>query len=320
VKIGLTLGDPAGVGPELVARAVGSRVGLRVYGDRELLERAARSCDLDLPAGLDLVEVTRLDAIEPGRPTAASGRAQIEYLEAAIADALDGQLAGICTAPLSKASAVAAGFEFPGQTELLAARAGVSDFAMMLAGPRLRVVPVTTHRSVADAARFIGSPAGSAEITRVIALTARALEQDFGVATPRIAVSGLNPHAGEGGLFGREEIDVIGPAVAAARSALQARIDGPAVPDVVFREAPGRHDAVVCMLHDQGLIAAKLLDFEATVNITLGLPFVRTSPDHGVAYDIAGKGVADASSMKAAIRLALEIDHHKHMRDGRMVE
>jgi 4-hydroxythreonine-4-phosphate dehydrogenase len=324
--IGLTLGDPSGIGPELCARLLRLRgpEGVRVYGDRGILERAAAVIGVELPEATSIVEVSALPLEDAafGRPTRAGGAAQIAYLEAALADAVRGRLAGVCTAPISKTSAAEAGFAFPGQTELCAARAGVTDFAMMLAGPTLRVALVTTHMSLGDAVAELRGPRGRGEICRVITLAARALSADFALATPRLGVAGLNPHAGEGGLFGREEIEIIGPAMDDARQALEregvpAVISGPHVPDVVFRRAAAAElDAVICMTHDQGLIPLKLLDFDSGVNLTLGLPFPRTSPDHGVAYDIAGTGRARADSLIAAYDLAVVIAAWRALRQG----
>ncbi len=314
--IAVSLGDPAGIGPELCVRLAAARPGrARFFGDRRVLERAARAIGQALPA-MDLVQVTALEADEVpfGQPSDAAGAAQVAWLEAAVAATVRGETHGVCTAPISKQTAARAGFRHPGQTELVAERAGVSDFAMMLAGPSLRVVLATTHLSLAEAARHLGSDEGRRTVARVVTLTVRSLARDFGLSSSRVAVAGLNPHAGEGGMFGREEIDVIVPAMADARAAiaregLQATITGPHVPDVVFRQAAKERgfDAVVAMTHDQGLIPLKLLDFDLGVNLTLGLPFPRTSPDHGVAYDLAGSGRARADSLIAAFDLAEEI-------------
>jgi 4-hydroxythreonine-4-phosphate dehydrogenase len=296
-KIGITLGDPSGIGPEIVARALGEGAGdVVVYGDRGVLERAG------LGGEVEIVEVTRLAAGEapPGRPTAAGGAAQVAYLEAAVAAARAGELAALVTAPISKTAAQAAGFAFPGHTEFLAERLGAAEHAMAFFGPRLRVVLATIHVALADVPRALTAQG----IARAIYLGGRALG-----GSPRLGVLGLNPHAGEGGLFGREEIEVIGPGIAAGRTRLAAAgiaatVDGPLVPDAAFRK---EYDMFVAMYHDQGLIPVKLLDFEDAVNVTLGLPIVRTSPDHGVAYDIAGTGRARAGSFAAALALARKL-------------
>jgi 4-hydroxythreonine-4-phosphate dehydrogenase len=304
-RIGVTMGDPAGIGPELVRRVCNGADDVVIYGDANLL------------AGVraEVVAVSALDGVVPGVPTAATGKAQIDYLEAAVADAHKGRIAALTTAPIHKASCIAAGFAFAGHTEFLAERLGVPRVTMMFAGPRLKVALATIHHALADVPRLIDEP----RIVTAIVHTAEALARDFGVERPRVAVAGLNPHAGEARHFGDEEPRIIGPAIATAQAQLGARalVTGPHVPDAVFRDAlavtegdhytAGKHDAVVAMYHDQGLIPVKLIDFEEAVNVTLGLPIVRTSPDHGVAHDIAGRGLARTTSFAAALRLAREL-------------
>ena len=286
--IGITFGDPAGIGPEIAAAAIRAtprewRDRLIVYGDDVPRDLGVRSVGEGLGAG----------AIR-GRPDERSGAAQISYLEAAVAAAKRGELAAIVTAPISKMWAKRAGFAFPGHTEMLAARLGAPDVVMMLAGPRLKVALATIHIPLAQVAMALTT----AGLRRTIALVAEALVRDFGIAQPRIGVVGLNPHAGEAGLLGTEDRDIIAPAVGAHH--------GPLVPDVAFRDAlDGKYDALVAMYHDQGLIPVKLVDFDEAVNVTLGLPIVRTSPDHGTAYDIAGKGIARSTSMQRALELAV---------------
>lgn len=332
LPLGLTLGDPCGIGPELWVRILceeRTRPGwtelppLVLFGDVELLERTARTlgCSAEWQAtsrALRLVAVTRLAAAdaEPGRPTASSGAAQLAYLEAAITAAAHGELAGLCTAPIHKASAKAAGLGFPGHTELLAARLpGAGQVVMMLAGPSLRVALCTTHLPLSAVPQAL-TIEGVAQILRTTALS---LHRDFAIPTPRLWVAGLNPHAGESGHFGDEESRIIAPAITAAlalpelRAIKGLRIDGPLVPDAVFRAAvhppapSERPDAVVAMYHDQGLIPLKLIDFDEAVNVSLGLSVVRTSPDHGVAHDIAGRGVARPHSQLHALRLCAEL-------------
>ncbi len=245
--------------------------------------------------------------ITPGRPNDASGRAQLAYLTAATDAALAGDVAALVTAPISKEWIARAGFSFPGHTEYLASRAGVREFGMMLAGPVLRVTVATIHVPLKDVPRLLSVDA----IASAIWLTAEGLARRFGIARPRVAVAGLNPHAGEAGRFGDEEDRLVRPAVEQARAriaaaGIAATVEGPLVPDSVFRQAAGgEFDAVVALYHDQGLIPLKLLHFDDGVNITLGLPFVRTSPDHGTAYDIAGTGKARAQSFLAALDLAV---------------
>jgi 4-hydroxythreonine-4-phosphate dehydrogenase len=269
---------------------------LIVFGDRGVIDRAGGEM-------LNVIECSSLAPADarPGTPTAAGARAQVAYLEAAVEAARSGTIAGLVTAPISKTQAVSAGFEFAGHTEFLAARLGAEDVAMMFAGPRLRVVLATVHQSLMT----VGASLDPALIERRIRQTLAALESDFGIPRPRVGVVGLNPHAGEGGMFGDEEARCIAPAIAAVD---HPGVRGPLVPDAAFRDAvDGRYDALVAMYHDQALIPVKLVDFEAAVNVTLGLPIVRTSPDHGVAYDIAGRGVARAASFAASLALARQM-------------
>jgi 4-hydroxythreonine-4-phosphate dehydrogenase len=319
VRVAVSLGDPSGVGPEVAARAHAALRGPVVplaFGDASFV-RLARRAGLDLPvvepgdlpaSGGAIVRVTRLAAADrrPGAPTPAGGVAQLAYLEAAFAALADGRARALCTAPLSKAQVALSLPGFVGHTEWLEARGGGARSVMLLAGRRLRVALVSNHVALREAIHRL-TPA---RIADVAAVTAAGLRRDLGVARPRIAIAGLNPHAGEGGAFGDEETRIVAPAVARARAeGVDAR--GPFPPDsVFFRAAAGEFDAVVALYHDQGLIPVKLLDAQlgdAAVNVTLGLPFVRTSPDHGVAYDLAGTGRASDRSMRAALRLAAAI-------------
>jgi 4-hydroxythreonine-4-phosphate dehydrogenase len=310
LSIGISLGDPAGIGPEVVVRALAERPELNaiVFGDHGVLRRAALSLNLP-PLPIERVRaVTDLGErdVLPGRPNEISGRAQVAYVTAATEAVLRGELAALVTAPISKEWAGKAGFAFPGHTEYLAEAAGVDEFAMMLAGPRLRVTVATTHLALREVPGALSVP----RIASAITLTARSLREGFGIAVPRVAVAGLNPHAGEAGRFGDEETRLVAPAIVEARARLagagiEARVTGPHVPDAVFRQAAlGEFDAVVALYHDQGLIPIKMLHFDEAVNVTLGLPFVRTSPDHGTAYDIAGTGRARPHSLIAALDLA----------------
>ena len=282
--IGLTLGDPAGIGPEIIRAALASGK----------LDRA-----------FDYRTIGSESAVDPGRPTEASARLARDGLEEAATLVLSGKIAAVVTGPVSKSALRRVGFDFPGQTEFFAARAGVRDFAMCLTGGALTVGLVTTHVPLRD----VPSLLSTAEIIRVGRLLESFVARRLGVR-PRIAVAGLNPHAGESGTLGREEIEIIEPAVQLLRSSLEssATVAGPIPPDTVFQRAvAGEFDAVLCMYHDQGLIPLKLHAFDSGVNITLGLPFPRTSPDHGTAFDIAGRGIARPDSMIAAIRLAAEL-------------
>ncbi len=318
VQVAISLGDPAGIGPEIVAAAlaredVAAAVTPVVFGDSGALARGARAMAVPdrlprigpgapVPAGGALVEITSLGAeeIPSGRPTSAGGTAQGRYLEAAIAHLRAGHARAICTAPISKAAIHAAGWNFPGHTELLAERFGAKRVVMMLAGERLRVALATTHVSI----RELPDRLTVEGIAATLAIVDRDLRERLGLPRPRIAVCGLNPHAGEGGLFGDEEARVIAPAIAAAREA-GIEASGPYPADTLFpRAASGAFDAVLAMFHDQGLVPLKLLHFDTGVNVTLGLPIVRTSPDHGVAYDLAGTGKASPSSMAEALLLA----------------
>jgi 4-hydroxythreonine-4-phosphate dehydrogenase len=309
-RLGITLGDPAGVGPEIVAATLATapeawRSRLVVYGDRAPLERGARAIGVALPPDVAVIGDGTGDAARPGQPDERTGAAQVGYLEAAVAAARRGELSAIATAPISKTWARRAGFAFPGHTEMLASRLGVPDVVMLFAGPRLKVALATVHIPLAEVARALTTEG----LRTVLGIVARALVTDFAIAEPRIGVVGLNPHAGEGGLLGTEDRDVIAPALGPLPPA---RLSGPLVPDAAFRDlAMQRHDALVAMYHDQGLIPVKLIDFDEAVNVTLGLPIVRTSPDHGTAYDIAGTGRARAVSMQRALALAVELSDRR---------
>jgi 4-hydroxythreonine-4-phosphate dehydrogenase len=294
--IGITMGDPLGIGPESVLKALPQfrdQAAFRVFGDAGLLKGLAKD---------ELVPVTADAANQEAREVWA-GRASVAYLDAAMAAYQSGEIHALVTAPISKSHVHRAGFPFPGHTEYLAKQTGTQKYVMMMAGPRLRVSLVTIHEPIAK----VSADLSVEKIVACIEVTYRSLRERFRISAPRVAVCGLNPHAGENGLLGTEEQTIIGPAVAEAERRGWA-CSGPRVPDAVFHEAwEGQWDAVVCMYHDQGLIPFKMVHFKDGVNVTLGLPLVRTSPDHGTAFDIAGKGIADPSSMIAAIRLALEL-------------
>jgi 4-hydroxythreonine-4-phosphate dehydrogenase len=320
--IGITMGDPVGVGPEIVLKAfqggflqdicrpivVGDVAWLTAVGlqaGSRLRFNAVSSPALGLfePGSLDVLPASNLipEQIPWGKPTLETGRAMIGYVTMAIDLCMRGEMAALVTCPINKAAMAAAGFDFPGHTELLAQRTGARRVVMMLAGEKLRVVLVTIHTALCRVAGMLSSE----NILETITLTASALKERFGVAAPRLAVAALNPHAGEGGMFGDEEARLIQPAIEKAVAA-GGDVSGPFPPDTVFyHAAQGRFDAVVCMYHDQGLIPFKLLHFKDGVNTTLGLPIIRTSVDHGTAYDIAGTGRADADSLKAAIKMAV---------------
>ena len=337
--LAITQGDPAGIGPETIAKAFRDAPddlrGCFVVGDLATLRRAAqcvqRPGEPSLPVAL-LTEPAQALSVPPrclpvwqlpgvpgpqpfGQISAEAGRAAADCVVWAARSALRGDIAGLVTAPLHKEALHAAGVDYPGHTELLqaeaAAHAGVAladmPVRMMLASDELRTVLVSIHvslRQALDAVTFDN-------VLQTLRITHAALLRSLGRA-PHIAVAGLNPHAGEGGLFGREEIEYIAPAIAAAR-AQGLQVSGPLAPDTVFMRArhapghPGEFDVVVAMYHDQGLIPVKYLGVDKGVNVTLGLPLVRTSPDHGTAFDIAGQGVADASSLIEAVRMAQKL-------------
>lgn len=285
--IGLTAGDRAGVGPEVLAAVL------------KCLE-----AEPELLSGCRWKIIGEADAVTPGHPTPSTAREAIATLEEAAAQAMKGTLAAVVTGPVCKKGLHKEGFAFPGQTEFFAARADVKNFAMLLTGGSLTVALVTAHVPLQEAVATLSCE----EIVRVGNLLVEFLKRR-GIAQPRIAVAGLNPHAGEEGDLGHEEITTIAPAVAALVQAHpEAMMVGPLSPDTIFwRAANGEFDAVLCMYHDQGLIPLKLHAFHEGVNVTLGLPFVRTSPDHGTAYDIAGKGIASCESYLAAVRLAAKL-------------
>jgi 4-hydroxythreonine-4-phosphate dehydrogenase len=302
--LALTLGDPAGIGPEIVAATLAAAPPallsqIIVFGDRAPLERGARAMNISLPRDVEVRGDGTGDGAIAGDPNEASGAAQVRYLEAAVAAVLTGEVKALVTAPISKTWARRAGFAFPGHTEMLAQRLGAPHVVMMFAGPRLKVALATVHVALRDVATTLTT----ASLRTTIELLAASLIRDFGIPMPRIGVVGLNPHAGEGGLLGDEDLSIIAPALAPLPPST---ILGPLVPDAAFRDAvAGRYDALVAQYHDQGLIPVKLVDFDEAVNTTLGLPIVRTSPDHGTAYDIAGRGVARALSMQRSLELAV---------------
>lgn len=303
-RVGVTLGDPSGIGPEIVAKTLAVappawRARVVLYGDRAPLERGARAAGVALPDDLVVVGQGAGDAAVFGRPDERAGAAQVGYLEAAVAAARKSELGAIVTAPISKVWARRGGFPFLGHTEMLAERLGARDVAMLFAGPKLKVALATVHLPLAEVVTELTTE----RVRAVVELLAHSLVRDFGIAAPRVGVVGLNPHAGEDGLLGEEDADIIAPALAAACP--PSTLHGPLVPDAAFRDAVnGRYDALVAMYHDQGLIPVKLVDFDESVNVTLGLPIVRTSPDHGTAYDIAGTGKARSVSMERALALA----------------
>jgi 4-hydroxythreonine-4-phosphate dehydrogenase len=309
-RIAVTLGDPAGIGPEIVVRAVGDAGVLGkcdpvVVGDRAVFDAAARACAI--PSGApnpDFVDLNLCDqrAFGAGRIDAHFGEASYRYLAEAIRMAMDGEVEAIVTGPVNKAAWHAAGHAYPGQTEVVAEATGGTKYAMMLAAGSLRSILVTTHVALRDVPGLVSSD----NIAARIRLAHRVLPAFIGKA-PRVGVAGLNPHAGEGGLFGAEESDIIAPAVALCR-AEGIDVTGPWPADTLYvHAADGRYDGVIAMYHDQGLIPVKLLDMHGGINVTLGLPIIRTSPDHGTAFDIVGRRVAKPTSLIAAIDAAAQL-------------
>jgi 4-hydroxythreonine-4-phosphate dehydrogenase len=279
LRIGLTLGDCAGIGPEIV-------------------DLALKSGHLSKSAAYEIVG--KYPDCNPGQPSIETARAAAAALEEAVTRAGRGELNAVVTGPIHKARMYDAGFKFPGQTEFFADRCGVENFAMLLTGGKITVALVTTHIALKEVPGAL-KQSEIARVGRLLVDFLRCRSND----RPRIAVAGLNPHAGESGKTGREEIDIIAPALAELPSDI---FSGPFPPDTIFhRAAEGEFDAVLCMYHDQGLIPLKLHAFHSGVNVTLGLPFPRTSPDHGTAFNIAGKGVVRPDSMIAAINLAVEL-------------
>ena len=317
--LALTMGEPAGIGGEVAFKAWDRRGELPAFfllDDPERLDRLARrlgrrqkltviahpaEAETSFADALPVLATPLVSAVEPGRPDPANAGAVVESIRRAVALVQAGEAGAVVTNPIHKSVLYQAGFNHPGHTEFLAELAGGgSRSVMMLTARDLRVVPVTIHLALAEAIKRLSR----AEIVEIGRITAAALSRDFAIDRPRLAVAALNPHAGESGEMGREEIEIIAPAVA---DLVGAGIDafGPEPADTLFHDAArGRYDAVLCMYHDQALIPLKTIDFAGGVNVTLGLPFIRTSPDHGTAFDIAGKGVADESSLVAALQLA----------------
>lgn len=317
--LAISLGDPAGIGPEVIAKCWDNRsafnlpvfvaigdprsVGAVWDGPIELIADP-READAAFDVGLPLIQLAAAEADVPGHPSVAGAHCSLDALELAVGLARSGSAAAVVTGPVAKEQLYAIGFQHPGQTEFVAERCGISpgNVAMMLAGPTLRTVPVTTHLRLLD----VPSKLTSALVESRGRAALRGLQRNFGIAEPTLAVSGLNPHAGEGGKLGVEEQQIIAPAIAAL-AAEGWRVTGPHPADTMFHErARGTYDAALCMYHDQALIPVKALHFENAVNVTLGLPIVRTAPDHGTAFDIAGQDRADPRPMAAAIRMASE--------------
>jgi 4-hydroxythreonine-4-phosphate dehydrogenase len=317
-RIAITMGEPGGIGPEVIVKAVDSRAVQRcchpiVIGDAGIVREAVRKSKLALkvrvvdgPDGIDpiedVIEVINISSpykFRRNTPSIGAGRAVTGYIKKAVELSLDKKVHGMVTAPISKESLKMAGYPWPGHTELLAELTGTREFAMMFVGGKLRVILCTIHIPLKDVSKKITR----LNVLKTIRLAKKGAES-LGIKGPEIAVAGLNPHAGESGVMGKEEIRAIIPAINEAEKS-GINVSGPFPPDVIFYKAyKGEFDMVVCMYHDQGLIPFKMLTFESGVNVTVGLPIVRTSPDHGTAFDIAWQNRADPTSMIKAIKLA----------------
>ena len=323
LPLAVSLGDPAGVGPELIAAAWAMRQAAAlppfvVIGGAGLLAEAGQSRGLDMPIAVvgSAAEAAAIFAqalpvigiadrpYRPGQPDQACARLALASLTEATRLATSGQASGIITGPIAKSLLAEVGFDHPGQTEFVAAACGIApaDAVMMLAGPSLRTVPITVHNALSAVPGLLTAEL----IIRRAAITAAALTRDFGIGQPRLAICALNPHAGENGRMGDEEARIIAPAIAALQ-AQGINATGPHPADALFApRARATYDVAICMYHDQALVPLKTLDFDSGVNITLGLPIIRTSPDHGTAFAIAGKNIADPGATIAAIRMAGE--------------
>jgi len=320
--LALSMGEPAGVGPEIIARAWSALrtegPAFMVIGDAALMRAQGQPVETVLSApdaaavfgrAIPVLDSPLPAPVTPGRPEPANAGAVADWIEQAVNLALSGEACGVVTAPIAKAPLYAAGFRFPGHTEFIAELTADVPFAgtrgpvMMLTAKDLRACLVTIHAPLAEVPELVTTE----RVMRTARVVHEAMKRDFGIAAPRLALAGLNPHAGEGGAIGLEEIEVLIPAAAALRAGGIAITD-PRPADTLFHDAArATYDAVLCLYHDQALIPVKTLDFWGGVNTTLGLPVVRTSPDHGTGFDIAGKGVARADSLIAAVRLAGEM-------------
>ena len=328
--IGITMGDPTGIGPEIIVKALSMDEPFQacrpiVFGDQEVLSRAIEIQSLSttleitekipedgyLSGKIFLLPISRLDitSLRFGQPDRACGEAMVRYIEEAVKWATRGALDAITTCPINKQAINAAGYSFPGHTELLGHLTQASPVAMMFLGSKWKIVLVTTHLPLKDVSRWITA----SRILSTLRLTDEGMKKYFAIAHPKMAVLGLNPHCGEGGLLGEEEKREVLPAIAEAKS-LGMDVEGPFPADSFF-SLSGRtvFDAVISMYHDQGLIPIKMLDFNDAVNFTLGLPFIRTSVDHGTAYDLAGKGLADPTNLVKAVLAAANLSKLRRM-------
>jgi 4-hydroxythreonine-4-phosphate dehydrogenase len=318
-KLAITIGDPGGIGPEVTVKALSAISGEClpiIIGDSSVIAEAVDVSGVSLSitkihdageafassGALWCVDPGSLSAFRKGKADRGNGEACVAYIRKAVELAIEKKVDGVVTAPISKEALRLAGFPWPGHTEMLAELTGAKEYAMMLVGGPLKVILVTIHTALRNVPGLITKE----RVLKTIRLAGKACDM-LGIGKPRIAVAGLNPHSGEAGILGTEESEEIAPAVEAARAEGIAA-EGPYPPDIIFHKAyKGNVDMVVCMYHDQGLIPLKMIAFDRGVNVTVGLPIIRTSPDHGTAYDIAWKGIADPSSMIEAIRLAMRL-------------
>jgi len=327
-RVGITMGDPTGIGPEIIVKVLSDKSTFHfcrpiVLGDRKIMERDLKLLHSTLKVNeleeleernyrngkLNLLSLSDINVneIDYGVPTKACGKAMVKYIEEAVKLILTGRIDAITTAPISKKALSDAGYSYPGHTELLAKLTGSREYVMMLAGDKLKVVLVTIHCGLKEVFHLLTME----KIVTTIRITHSSLIDFFNEKNPKIAVAALNPHAGEGGLFGKEEEEIILPAIRQAQG-LGIEVEGPFPPDTLFYHATqGAYSAVVSMYHDQGLIPLKLLHFKDAVNVTLGLPLIRTSVDHGTAYDIAGTGKANPLSLLNALKLAARMVTHR---------
>ncbi len=311
-RIGITLGDPNGIGPEITAKAVCSaelkdRCELHVYGSRVVFRAAEKLVGMDGLYKFHEISGFEDEHLKPGTVDKTAGKASLEYINAAVTDAVNNKIDAIVTAPISKESIHAAGSVYPGHTEMLRDMTGAGDVVMAFSGGNFMVALVTIHVALKQVPELITRD----KVLNTIRVSFESLKNEFSINNPRIVVCGLNPHAGEAGAFGTEEIEHILPAIEVARKG-GIDVTGPLPADTLFYQAKnGRWDLVVAMYHDQGLIPFKMLAFDVGVNVTLGLPIIRTSPDHGTAFDIAWQGKADPTSMIEAISLAATLAQNR---------
>lgn len=314
IKIGITMGDPNGIGPEVIVKSlhnIASSADLEfkpvIYGNGAVISRACGLTGVNPEYEVRECGDFSLDDLVPGTVSSSAGEASVSCIENAARDAVEGKVSAIVTAPISKESIKKSGSAYPGHTEMLRDLTGADHPVMMFDGGPFRVALVTIHVALSSV------PSGITfdSVIKTIKICCRDLSEKFGIKHPKIAVCGLNPHAGESGAFGTEEIDIIAPAIEYARNE-GADVSGPYPADTLFyRALKGEWDLVIAMYHDQGLIPFKMLAFDKGVNVTLGLPVIRTSPDHGTAFDIAWQGIADPTSMTEAIRLAVKLSGDK---------